>query len=363
MEIHPFADIFPLMSDDEFQKLVDDIRLNGQHEPIWTYQNKIIDGRNRFNACQALKREPLFREWFGGGSLISFVVSLNLHRRHLNESQRAMVAAKLATMERGHNPSIEGKLSQNQASEMLNVSVASVERAAAVLKNALPEIVEQVEHGEMAVSKAAEIAKLPKGKQKRLLKRGRDKMKKLGAELLQKTVKAVAKKSKSACFLCNPETPLTDAEFRVHLFALRARSPQHKRYIDPILEEMDEMELAEPVREASEKILAAVDLGLQEAAQIITRTRLAKDLFEAATSFLVHYGDLEVVEQGGKSEVARGKRKTLYRRPVQIDPFVKMRCADCDQIVGKTYKKIDFETVICQKCAEEETNTAMGLDE
>ena len=58
---------------------------------------------------QAMRRqtvaphEPTFREWSGEGSLVAFVVSLNLHRRHLDESQRAMVAAKIANMP-SHRP-------------------------------------------------------------------------------------------------------------------------------------------------------------------------------------------------------------------------------------------------------------------
>ena len=45
--------------------------------------------------------EPKFQEWNGKGSLVAFVVSLNLHRRHLNESQRALVAARIANLGEG----------------------------------------------------------------------------------------------------------------------------------------------------------------------------------------------------------------------------------------------------------------------
>jgi hypothetical protein len=93
MDIHSVAEIFPLLTGDEFESLKADIATNGLREPVWTWQGKIIDGRNRARACEALGIEPATREWDGKGSLIGFVLSLNLHRRHLDASQRAMAAA------------------------------------------------------------------------------------------------------------------------------------------------------------------------------------------------------------------------------------------------------------------------------
>ncbi|MFI0377350.1 MAG: hypothetical protein ACH255_11865 [Candidatus Thiodiazotropha sp.] len=65
---------------------------------------------------------------------VAYVLSLNLHRIHLNESQRAMVAAKIANLEKGsnqHSPIGAGK-TQAEAAELLNVGKRSVERAKAV---------------------------------------------------------------------------------------------------------------------------------------------------------------------------------------------------------------------------------------
>jgi hypothetical protein len=94
-EVHEVARIFPPMSDPEFNDLKSDIAKNGLREPLWMYQGKVIDGRNRLSACTELGITPATREWNGEGTLLDFVVSLNLHRRHLNETQRAMVAARL----------------------------------------------------------------------------------------------------------------------------------------------------------------------------------------------------------------------------------------------------------------------------
>ena len=95
LEFHPVCEIFPLMQGEEYDRLVDDIRENGQRERIWLYKGKIIDGRNRYRAC--LDAEVSFRtqNWDGDAtSLVKFVVSLNLHRRHLTSSQRAAAAAE-----------------------------------------------------------------------------------------------------------------------------------------------------------------------------------------------------------------------------------------------------------------------------
>lgn len=98
LEFHPVANIFPMMTEDEYRALVADIAAHGQREAIWTYQGKIIDGRNRYKACAELGLKPVMREWDGEGSLIEFVVSMNLHRRHLSSHQKAAIALDVLPM-------------------------------------------------------------------------------------------------------------------------------------------------------------------------------------------------------------------------------------------------------------------------
>jgi hypothetical protein len=95
---------------------------------------------------------------------------MNLHRRHLDESQRAMVAARVATMRQGArtDPASIEAMSDAQAAKLLNVSEASVERAKAVRRDAVPEIIELVDDGDLAVSAAAAVAKATPERQKRV---------------------------------------------------------------------------------------------------------------------------------------------------------------------------------------------------
>ena len=70
---------------------------NGVREPISLYNGQIIDGRNRYRACCDLGITPPTREWDGNGSPVNFVVSANLHRRHLTTSQKAAVSVAIKT--------------------------------------------------------------------------------------------------------------------------------------------------------------------------------------------------------------------------------------------------------------------------
>ena len=94
---------------------------------------------------------------------MAFVVSLNLHRRHLTESQRASVAAKLANMTVGGKETNSANLqncaqvSQSDAAKMLNVSTRSVSDAAKVIHNAAPELVKAMDEGRASVSAAAAL--------------------------------------------------------------------------------------------------------------------------------------------------------------------------------------------------------------
>lgn len=182
-EYHEVANIFPLLQGEEFEELKADIAANGLREPIWLHADgRIIDGRNRHRACIETGTPPKFRTWDGVGSLVAFVVSLNLKRRHLTSSQRAMIAlevekqlAKEAAKNVGGRPAKEdsGKPFQiiEKVFESPSVPIHAAEQAAQIvgtnrqyvsdakaIQAKAPDIAERVRSGELTIPKAkAEI--------------------------------------------------------------------------------------------------------------------------------------------------------------------------------------------------------------
>ena len=113
-EYHEIANIFPMMQDDEYERLKDDIAINGQLEPIVLYEGKVLDGRNRYKALCDIGLKTDFEEYQGDQPL-SYVISKNLHRRHLTSSQKAMAAIeieKLFAVEAKVNQGIRTDISQ-----------------------------------------------------------------------------------------------------------------------------------------------------------------------------------------------------------------------------------------------------------
>jgi hypothetical protein len=92
-------------------------------------------------------------------SVFPFIVSLNLHRRHLDTGQRAIVAARIANLEQGQKKADTAQaVTQTEVARILNVSEDSIQRAQKVLKQGVPELIEKVERGEIEVKPAAKIA-------------------------------------------------------------------------------------------------------------------------------------------------------------------------------------------------------------
>ncbi|CAE6872333.1 hypothetical protein [Paraburkholderia domus] len=94
------------------------------------------------------------------GSIGAYVVSMNLHRRHLTDSQRAMIAANLATLKVGDNQHTAQAVSQGEAAKTLSVSVDSLQRGKKVRESNHPRLIEAVERGVIDVSNAFVLATL-----------------------------------------------------------------------------------------------------------------------------------------------------------------------------------------------------------
>ena len=118
-----------------------------------------LDGRNRYRACLRAGVEPRYRD-YEGDDPVGHVISMNIQRRHLNESQRGIIAARLANMPRGGDRRSEdfkapiGALIQDKAAGLLNVGAGTVDRAKQVLRECPPDVVQQIERGERTVNSA-----------------------------------------------------------------------------------------------------------------------------------------------------------------------------------------------------------------
>lgn len=201
LPFHLLANLFPLIEGEDFGELVADIRANGIREEIVLLGEKILDGRNRYRAgiAAGLIAPGVFRDGHGAllpqfrpflpefdGEPLAFVISRNLHRRHLSESQRALLASKLETYSHGGMRRAEPEptageqdanwhveapaVTREQAAGIAKVSPRSVARARRVLDQGAPELVGKVERGEVSVSAAADLARLPLEQQQELIR-------------------------------------------------------------------------------------------------------------------------------------------------------------------------------------------------
>ncbi len=170
-EYHDIANIFPMMKGEEYERLKEDIAINGQIDPVILYENKILDGRNRYQALCDIGLAVEFEE-YTGNQPITYVISKNLHRRHLEAGQRAMIATdikpmleveakkrQLANLKQYADtvpeifPEREAGEARDQAGDLFGVSGKYVSEAENLKKEA-PDLAEQVRSGDMTIPKA-----------------------------------------------------------------------------------------------------------------------------------------------------------------------------------------------------------------
>ncbi len=167
--IHPYAEIFPHSSETDFSALTHDILLNGLLDPIVLYQDQILDGRNRMNACANASVKPHYTIFEGDDeAALKFVISKNLCRRHLDAGQRAMVAARIANIKHGQNRYTFDESPAGDSTKMasvaakLDVGKRSVERARKVVASGDDVVIAAVDSGQLPVATAERIVQLPK---------------------------------------------------------------------------------------------------------------------------------------------------------------------------------------------------------
>ncbi|MHB1030050.1 MAG: DNA methyltransferase [Pirellulaceae bacterium] len=187
LQFHPICLLFPELPKQELDDLAADIKEKGLFNAVVLYEGKILDGRNRYKACEIAGVEPRFVEW-SGGSPLEWVVSENLVRRHLSSSQRAILAldllpllekeaARRQRLSGGRGKKVAKKLakvgsengkSSKVAARMTKTNSTYIEAAKQISRNA-PEVLDKVRSGVLKIPDATKVAKLSAKERKRVL--------------------------------------------------------------------------------------------------------------------------------------------------------------------------------------------------
>lgn len=162
MKVHPYAEAFPMMSDDELDALADDIRANGQRQPIVVNADGVlIDGRNRLEACRRAEVEPTSGYLPVDVDPVDYIVGANVERRHLSTGQRAMARA-MALHAQGKRKGGRWARGSVDITESRNSAEARTWRdammRAGVVLDETPEAARLVLSGELAISEAYRAA-------------------------------------------------------------------------------------------------------------------------------------------------------------------------------------------------------------
>jgi hypothetical protein len=173
--LHPACALWPWDRDDSFQKLVEDIRLNGLHEPMWlTKDGQMLDGKMREKACEMTGVAPQFRT-YEGDDPVGFSISKNARRRHLPRHELAFVVEELATLQHGSNQHrrVDGSkelssqaMTIREVAQVSGLSEAAIKTARAIKTHGAPNVIAYARSGDLPLAAGAAFARrLPKTEQ------------------------------------------------------------------------------------------------------------------------------------------------------------------------------------------------------
>lgn len=240
MRVHPAAELFPMMGLDELRSLAADIKANGLQLPIELAQGRILDGRNRFEACKLAGVEPRFVNVLTA-SPVAYVISRNLHRRNMSPTQAASVAAKaepLLAEEAKHRehvrktgtkenlPESSQGQARDQAAKLTGVSGRLVSDAKKVQAKGSAELNRAMDADEVAASDAARIVDLPKSEQTELVR----KVQSGEASTLAKAAKASQRQDALATLGATPQSGV-DTDLQKMHGAIQALSDMSNRVL------------------------------------------------------------------------------------------------------------------------------------
>ena len=162
LEVHPLGKLFTGIVGSSYRSLKADIAEQGMTDAIVLYEGKILDGKVRHQICRELIQGNSFtgdiavQTLPAGVAPLRYLISRNLQRRHLNESQRAIIGVRILT---GAGKDFKGR-SDEHVAELFNISQRQAIAAKQVIAKGAPEIVRLVEEGVIRVNTARNLIAL-----------------------------------------------------------------------------------------------------------------------------------------------------------------------------------------------------------
>ena len=169
---HELSRAFPAMLPEELQALRQDIKANGLLSPIVKYQGEILDGWHRLGVCLTEGVEPRYIDLEEGLDPVRYVMSVNLHRRHLTGSQRASAAVACERWANdGHQPNRTPGVRLETNESMARTASVHPNTIKAAKKAHVAGLGDAVREGKVSAKDAAIIADLPENERQAAIER------------------------------------------------------------------------------------------------------------------------------------------------------------------------------------------------
>lgn len=307
MKVHPIAELFPMMSEEELVDLAEDIKANGQVNPIIVATindvETLIDGRNRLRACEIAGIEP-WKEQMNGADPVALIFSLNDKRRHLSKGQRAIVVAKAY-------PEPESRGRGNKSKLNLDFSSMTLSQARTVLRFT-PDLADQVLFQNLSLTDAyAEARKLRAAAETNAekieqLRQEAPDLADLSGISLDDAIKTLEQRKVDAAKIATIEDSAPDLVKRVHdgkLSVEEALIIQHRREEESIaarrgstsclFEIVKMIDVSGDPKECAARLMANVDRQLWPAAEeelSAAKLQSCADMLQACADYLARQG-------------------------------------------------------------------------
>lgn len=171
---HPLSAAWGDMPEDEFIALVEDVRENGQRDPIVLFEGMVLDGWHRHRACTSLSIDCASIELAADQDPVALVISRNACRRSLNAGQKALAIVQCKSWAPRGRPGPKSApgadfSTTTEMADGVGVSTRTIEQAKEVLATATPEVQAAVRQGKVSLKRAVDVARKPRAEQRKAL--------------------------------------------------------------------------------------------------------------------------------------------------------------------------------------------------